>query len=95
MGNLAKPEKPAVIKLRDGIEYELDPIDLNIMTEIEEKFERPCGDLFREGWIKALRMALWLMLKDHTDKTEAEIGKLMTGPIIIEFQAIIAKQMGG
>ena len=92
--NLGTEEKPIKIRLNDGIEYDLEPLDMNMMVEVEEKFEKPFAEIFRDGWVKPIRYALWLMMKDSAKMREEDLGKLITGKIITTLTKIISEQLG-
>ena len=97
MSSLAKTEKAVKIRLGDGNEYEMIPIDLNIMVEIEDKFEKPFGSIFRDGWVKPLRYTLWRLIKESAPeiKTEADLGNLITAKVLTDLQKILTKQLEG
>ena len=84
MGNLLQPEEEVrKVILRDGAEYDLVPLDMNLMIEIEDHFEKPMAVIFREGWMRNLRYAFWILLKQtHTEMTEEQAGHLITARVI-------------
>jgi len=62
--NLAKATQIDRIKLADGKEYELKPLNLNIWADTEDKFGEPYFQLISSGRVKPMRYVVWLRLKD-------------------------------
>jgi len=77
-GSLAATPVPNKITLSNGQEYELKPINMNILAEVEDKFDTPLTDLFGCGKIKPFRFLLHLQLKDkYPEMTEEQLGELV------------------
>ena len=78
-GGLAKPPTLNKIKLNDGKEYQLIPVNVNILSDIEDKFDKPFYELFTSGRVKPLRYMLYLRLKDKYPEIDSEekLGSLM------------------
>ena len=81
---LIKEVKLQTIKL-GGIEYQLSPLNFNIMTYIEEEFNcnfSEFGSLMMSGKFKQITMMrklLYIFLKDnYPDLTITDIGKQVT-----------------
>jgi len=92
---LIKEDKPTIIKLADGKEYELTPLNLNMMIEIEDKFEEPLTQLLDVGKVKVIRYLLFVMLKPkHPDMTEEKVGKFVTAEILNEAVKSITTSIG-
>lgn len=76
--NLAQSPKIDKAILADGKEYELAPVNINILADLEDKFDIPFGELMGSGRIKPLRYLIYLRLKpNYPDITEEEVGKLI------------------
>lgn len=76
--NLAQSPKIDKAKLADGKEYDLAPVNINILADLEDKFDMSFGDLMGSGRIKPLRYLVYLRLKpNYPDLTEDEVGKLI------------------
>ena len=81
---LMKEDKPQTIKLGDK-EYELSPMNLNVMSYIEEEFDcnfTQFGKLLKDGKAKevsSLRKLLFIFLRDnYPDLTINDMGKSIT-----------------
>ena len=79
--NLALEPKMDKIKLSDGKEYELSPMNINILAELEDKFEQPLDDLFAEGRFSFVRLLLFLRLRKNYLILQ-KIMNLITGVIL-------------
>ncbi len=76
--SLVAENKPQVVTLADGKEYNLAPLDLNILVEFEETFDGPLSELISSGKMKYLRHLIYLMLREEYSLDEKEVGKLLT-----------------
>ena len=78
--NLALEPKMDKIKLSDGREYELSPMNINILAELEDKFEKPLDELFTKGRLSFVRYILFLRLRKNYPEldTEEKVGELVT-----------------
>ena len=78
--NLALEPKMDKIKLSDGREYELSPMNINIYAELEDRFEQPLDELFAKGKLSFIRHLLFLRLKKNYPEfdTEEKVGELVT-----------------
>lgn len=66
------PLKSILIK---GEEYKLTPINLNILSDIEDKFDKPFAQVIKDGRVKSVRYILWRCLVDnYPELTEKEVG---------------------
>jgi hypothetical protein len=94
--SLANEEKPAKLVLRDGKTYDLAPLDLNIMCDIEEHFDgKPFTELFRGGSAIPIRYQFWLRLKEcQPEMTEKEAGRLITANAMTGLLKDIEDQLG-
>lgn len=70
--NLAKPVEIKKITLNDGKEYDLAPVDINLLAEVEDKFEQSFIKIFEGGHIKPIRFLLYLRLKDKYPEIDSE-----------------------
>ena len=95
MSNLGVEEQPNKVVLRDGKEYSLEPLDLNIMCDIQKQFgNKPFATLFKEGDIVPLRYLMWLRIKvHHTDITLEQVGHLITPRVLSELQKDIDQRL--
>lgn len=92
---LLREDKPTTLKLGDGKEYELTPLNLNMMIEIEDKFGEPLAQLFDAGKVKVIRYLLFVMLKPkYPDMTEKKVGESVTAEILNKVGGSIAKDIG-
>ena len=84
--SLAKPPQLTKIKLNDGKEYQLIPVDVNILSDIEDKLDKPFYELFTSGRVKPLRYMLYLRLKDQYPEIDSEekLGSLMDINVIYD-----------
>ena len=81
------------ITLADGKEYELSPLDLNMLVAIEEKFGGKPLETLGNGKLATARFVLYLRLKDKNPSlTEEAVGKLVTWGILT---AIFTQLSGG
>ncbi len=78
--NLALEPKMDKITLSDGKEYELSPMNINILAELEDKFEQPLDELFTKGRLSFVRYILFLRLRKGYPEldTEEKVGELVT-----------------
>ncbi len=83
--NLAQTPEIDKITLADGKEYELAPLDINIMAEMEDKFDMSWDDLAKSNRVKPIRYLLLLMLRDkYPHLTEEKVGSLFNSKIATE-----------
>ena len=77
--SLAKPPVFNKVKLNNGKEYQLVPVDVNILSDIEDKFDKPFYELFTSGRVKPIRYMLYLRLKDKYPEIDSEekLGSMM------------------
>jgi hypothetical protein len=84
---LTKPPKMETITLADGKEYKLSPINLNILSEVEDKFNKCIEDLFSSPIRKnVLRALLYARIKRNHDITEEQLGELMTDDVLLNMK---------
>ncbi len=80
MNELIKEDKPKTIILGDKT-FTLSPINLNILTAIEDEFNCTLGEIsqkFSERQAGTLRSIIWILIRENHDITIDEIGKLIT-----------------
>ncbi len=88
---LAKGAKLQTIILADGKEYELAPMTLNILVQVEDKFEKSYFDLVNSRRLSHIRYIVYLRLKGkYPELTEEKIGELINMDVLTE----IAKLYG-
>ena len=82
---LGQPPKIENITLADGKEYALAPLNVNMMADIEEKFDKSISELFSGTMrIKVLRALLFARIEPGCpDMTEEKLGKLITDTVLI------------
>ena len=77
---LMKETKPNTIKLGD-VDYELSPLNLNVLVGIEEEFGvgiEQLGKMLTKKQATSLRNLLYILLKDkYPDLTKAQIGEMV------------------
>ena len=91
-----RESKPYTIVLDDGNSYELGPLNLNIMEEVETKFDKPWTELFAAKTIRIghIKYALWCMFKrKYPDMTEEQCGDLLTAKIFGDNQNGLIKHL--
>ena len=89
--NLAKTPKIDSIVLADGNEYKLAPFDLNMLSEVEDKFNQSFDQLITQGRAKVIRFILFSRLKvNYQDLTEEKVGQLLTVDKMVEAYQKIA-----
>lgn len=84
---LAKPPKVETITLADGKEYKLSPMNLNVLSEVEDKFDKPINDLF-SGSIRmsVFRALLFARIKRNYQMTEDQLGELVTDDVLLNMK---------
>lgn len=88
--NLAASGKINKILLADGKEYELAPVDLNIMADLEEKYDKDFDWMIRSGRSKYIRHLYFLLLKEkNPELTEEATGKLITAEVMLRLYETI------
>lgn len=82
MNELIKKEKLRTIKLADGKEYTVSPLNLNVMMAIEEEFDCNFSDFGKlltgkkTKQVTAVGKLLFILLKEnHPDLSLADIGR--------------------
>jgi len=74
---LSKGAKKGKITLADGIEYQLSPLNLNMMAEVEDKFDISIADIGANPRMRMLRYILWMrLMPNHPELTEEKVGEL-------------------
>ena len=87
---LAKKSTPMIITLSDGKEYTMKPVTLNLLVELEDKFDQPASALLISGRIKPIRYLLYLRLKDaYHDLTEESIGELVDDKVMLHLKDVM------
>lgn len=88
--NLALEPKMDKVKLNDGNEYELTPINLNILAELEEKFDKPMEELYEKSKFGFIRYLLYLRLRGKYPEFDSEkkVGELVTPDILVQIGSI-------
>ena len=88
---LAEGTKPQKLTLADGQEYELAPMTLNILIQVEDKFDKSYFDLVNSRRMNHIRHIVYLRLKGkYPELTEEKVGELVTVAVLTE----IAKLYG-
>lgn len=82
---LAQPPKFDTIILADSKEYQLVPLNLNMMADIEDTFDKSIDELFSGSVrMKVMRAILFARLKPACpDMTEEQLGELITDDVLI------------
>jgi len=75
--------KPKIVKLADGKEYKLPPLDLTTLSNIEDTMGFPIDKLQVKmeeiGSVKAINLVVHALLKEnHPDITLENAGRLVT-----------------
>lgn len=86
---LAKGAKLRTITLADGKEYELAQMTLNILIQIEDKFEKSYFDLVNSRRMNHIRYIVYLRLKgQYPELTEEKVGELVTVDVLAEIATL-------
>jgi len=90
---LGQPPKVDSITLADGKEYQLAPLNVNMLADIEDMFDKSIDELVSGSIrMKVMRAILFARLKPTCpDMTEEQLGELMTENVLIN----IANILGG
>ena len=97
MAEILETPKPKILKLADGKEYKIPPLNLNVMADIQEEFDcdfiEVCKKLLNDNKpdFSVLRKALYVLLRqNHPEVTIIDVGKLVESNQLTDvFQAII------
>lgn len=82
--NLGQIPKMNTIILADGKEYTLSPLDVNMMADIEDKFNKSLEELIIPPIrMKVVRALLFARIQPNCDMTEEQLGKLLTDDVLI------------
>jgi hypothetical protein len=89
---LAQSPKFGSITLGDGKEYQLAPLNVNMMAGIEEKFDKSMSELFSGSVrMKVLRALLFARLQAGCpDMTEEKLGELITDDVLVAMKTKLA-----
>ena len=95
--NILSTEKPKSIKLADGNEYTLPPIDMTTLANIEQTMGFGLGKFaakMESETMTTLRALVFALLKEnHPDLTLEQTGRLITIKEISELSQTIAEIM--
>ena len=80
--NLARQPELNKITLNDGKEYELEPMNINILVSAEDKFNKPFPQIMddaQKGYIRVIRYLLWMRIKNKYPEvdTEEKLGSML------------------
>ena len=77
-------KEPKIITI-EGQEYKLQPLNLNMMEQVEDKFDAAWDELVGKMRIKVLRYILYTCLKlNHPDLTEEQVGEMVTADSLMD-----------
>ena len=97
MVSLLAQEKSTIIKLADGEDYTLPPIDLTTLANIEKTMGfslRKFSEKFENETMQTLLTLVYALLKEtYPQITKEEAGKLVTLPIFANLSSTIAQIM--
>lgn len=82
MADLAQTKTPEKITLGDGKDYELAPVSLNIMADMEATFKESYDKMLGHFSMTHTRHLLFLRLKKKYSLTEEQVGDLYTLDLI-------------
>jgi len=98
---LTKKEKPGTIKL-GGKDYELSPININVMGYVEDEFDCNFSELQKVlankkvKEMNAVKTLIHILLRDnYPDLTITEMGKLITMDNLKEVSDAVVKVLTG
>jgi hypothetical protein len=82
MENILAEEKPKTLKLSDGKEYKLPPIDMTTLANIEKTMGFGLGKLqskFENETMSTMRSLIYALLKEEQPDLDIEtVGRLIT-----------------
>ncbi len=81
--NLAASLKTNKMKLADGKEYELAPVTLNTIADMEERFGENYAEMLKKGSPKAVRYFLYLSLRNSLKASYPEITEELVGDLVL------------
>jgi len=94
---LLKKVEPRKVTLADGKEYKLGPVNLNVLTGLEEEFGCALDELEKKlakPRASHLRILIYVLLREnHPDMTQDGVGKLVSMDILPEVSTIIGEVM--
>ncbi len=77
--------QPKSMVLADGNTYTLNSMNLNMMEEVEEKFDESWDVLCNKLRVKVLKYILYTCMKpNHPELTEETVGELFTSDSLQE-----------
>ena len=95
--NILAEEKPTTIKLADGKDYILPPIDLTTLANIEKVMGfglRRFSEKFEGETMQTLLGLVYALLKEnYPQMTKEEAGRLVTLPVFANLSSTIAQIM--
>ena len=78
------------IKLADGKEWKLKPLNLNMLMEIEEKCGKFTGEMVAAPSMKMLRYILYARLKPYDSTlTEDRVGELVDTSVLAGLKSVL------
>lgn len=83
---------PEIDKLRmsDGKEYKLAPVDVNLLVDFEEELGDSAMDMLQTGRLKYIRYLVYLRLKpNYPDMTVEKTGALIDTKVIKEITKLL------
>lgn len=81
--SLASVPKIDRLKMSDGEEYDMVPLNMSMLIEFEEEFDGSAMGLLETGRLKYVRYLLYLRLKpNYPDMTVEKAGKLVDFDVI-------------
>lgn len=82
---IGQPPKLDVITLSDGKEYQLAPLNINMLVDMEDKFGKAMDELFTPPiHAKVLRAMLFARVKPSMPTlTEEQLGELITDVVLL------------
>ena len=85
---LTQQAKLESITLADGKEYQLAPLTVNLMADLEDQFDKPISELFSGSVrMKVLRALFFARMKpNYLDMTEQRLGDLMTSDVLADMK---------
>lgn len=95
MTNVMAKEKPKFLTLADGKEYEIPPIDLTTLANIETTMGFGLGKLqvkMVDETASTLRLVVYALLKETNPKLELEaVGRLITFDVMKNVSDVLSK----
>lgn len=88
--SISKPVVLESIKLSDGVVYRMAKFTMNMMIEVEGKFEKTFPTLMQDPSMKVIRYVLYLRLQgEYPQLSETSLGEIIDTEVMLELGKIL------